>query len=89
MKPELRETLGKAVRKAWIQWAKTQNNPKDSWLIPWESMEEQDKEADRQIAEAVVQRLGEMLAIPFLNILFTEEQVKSLLAELVGIPRKE
>lgn len=49
-----RDELGKIVRDAWIEWAKQQPNPKTSWLVPYEELEEPDKEADRMIAEAVL-----------------------------------
>lgn len=48
-----RETLGRMVREAWIRWAETQPNPKPSWLVPYDALAECDKEADRQIGEAV------------------------------------
>jgi hypothetical protein len=48
-----RETLGHLVRDAWVRWAQTQPNPKPSWLAPYEELSEPDKEADRQIGEAI------------------------------------
>lgn len=51
MKTELRETLGKLVRDVWISWAQQQPNTKPSWLVPWESLSEPDKEVDRRIGE--------------------------------------
>jgi hypothetical protein len=48
-----RDVLGRVVRSAWIRWAETQSNPKPSWLVPYDELSEPDKEADRQIAEAV------------------------------------
>lgn len=54
-----RDILGKIVRDAWIRWAGDQPNPKPSWLVPYDDLSESDKEADRQIAEAV---LGDMNA---------------------------
>ena len=48
-----RDTLGRMVREAWVRWAQTQTNPKTSWLVPYEELTEPDKEADRQIGEAV------------------------------------
>ena len=48
-----REQLGQLVRMAWIKWAKTQVNPKVSWLVPWKELDERDKEADRQIGEFI------------------------------------
>jgi hypothetical protein len=54
-----RDALGRVVRDAWIRWAKTRPDPKPSWLVPYDELSEPDKEADRQIAEAV---LGDMNA---------------------------
>jgi hypothetical protein len=51
--PWSRDDLGRFVREAWVRWAKTQPSPKPSWLVPWEELAEPDKEADRQIGEAV------------------------------------
>lgn len=48
-----REQLGRFVREAWVRWAETQPNPKPSWLVPYDELSEPDKEADRQIGEAV------------------------------------
>ena len=46
-----REAAGRQVRLAWIAWARTQPDPKPSWLTPWEQLDEPDKEADRLIAD--------------------------------------
>lgn len=48
-----RDTLGRMVREAWVRWAETQPSPKPSWLVPYEELAEPDKEADRQIGEAI------------------------------------
>jgi hypothetical protein len=48
-----RDTLGRMVREAWVRWAQTQPTPKPSWLLPYDELAEPDKEADRQIGEAV------------------------------------
>lgn len=53
-----RDKWGKIVRDAWIKWAMTQENPKASWLVPYDDLSEPDKEADRQIAEAVLQAMA-------------------------------
>lgn len=44
-----RERLGRLVRELWVSWAEKQPNPKPSWLVPFEDLSEQDKEADRVI----------------------------------------
>jgi hypothetical protein len=49
-----REEGGELVRLAWIRWAKQQPQPKASWLVSWENLPEPDREADRQIWDAVV-----------------------------------
>lgn len=51
--PPDRDALGRLVREAWIRWAKTQPSPKQSWLVAYDQLQEHDKEADRQIGEAV------------------------------------
>lgn len=51
--PFSRDDLGRHVRDAWIRWAKSQPEPKASWLVPYDELPERDKEADRQIGEAV------------------------------------
>ncbi|NTA27453.1 hypothetical protein [Allorhizobium ampelinum] len=51
--PYERDTLGRFVREAWVRWAQSQTNPKPSWLVPYDDLSEADKEADRQIGEAV------------------------------------
>lgn len=46
-----RETLGRIVRLAWVEWAREQPSPKPSWLKPWEELSETGREADRRIGE--------------------------------------
>ncbi len=48
-----RDVLGRMVREAWVRWAQTQPVPKAAWLVPYEDLNETDKEADRQIGESV------------------------------------
>jgi hypothetical protein len=48
-----RDDLGRIVREAWVKWARTQPEAKPSWLIPYDGLPEADREADRQIGEAV------------------------------------
>lgn len=45
----IREELGKRVRQYWLEWAKQQPDPRPSWLLPWEELDESQREADRQI----------------------------------------
>jgi hypothetical protein len=48
-----RDTLGREVRRIWIEWAMEQPDPKSSWLLPWEALSESDREVDRRIGEGV------------------------------------
>lgn len=48
-----RDTLGRFVREAWVRWAREQPDPKPSWLVGYDELDEDDKEADRHIGESV------------------------------------
>ena len=48
-----RETLGRKVRETWVKWAEKQPNPKSSWLVAYDELNEQDKDADRCIGSAI------------------------------------
>ena len=48
-----RENGGKQVRAAWMRWARMQPDPKPSWLLPWDQLDDPDKEPDRVIWEEV------------------------------------
>ena len=50
---EDRDRLGRIVREAWTTWARAQPNIKPSWLLPFDHLDEPDKEVDRQIGETV------------------------------------
>jgi hypothetical protein len=56
-----REDLGERVREVWIDWAKTQPDPKPSWLLPWDEMSEKDREVDRRIGETIAHEATEVL----------------------------
>lgn len=58
-----RDVLGRVVRKAWMEWAEQQPNPKSSWLVPYEELDEPDKEADRLIGERVAQYVKIVLKV--------------------------
>lgn len=51
--PSDRESLGKMVRRVWVEWASEQENPKPSWLVPWDDLTDPDREVDRRIGEAL------------------------------------
>jgi hypothetical protein len=46
-----REQLGQEVRKIWLEWARQQSNPKPSWLVEWDELDEDQKEVDRRIGK--------------------------------------
>ena len=57
---DIRETLGRVVRDAWVAWAKEQPNAPAHHLDPWEALSEPLKEVDRRIGMAVRDVLHEM-----------------------------
>jgi len=59
-----REMLGRTVRRVWIEWAREQPTPKESWIVPWEGLSEPDKEVDRRIGETLFQMGLEANAYP-------------------------
>jgi hypothetical protein len=50
------------VRRIWVAWAREQDDPKPSWLVPWEGLDERDREVDRRIGEQLF-ALGQRDAI--------------------------
>ncbi len=50
---DMGESLGRRVREVWIAWATEQANPKPSWLVPWDELDELQKEVDRRIGLAI------------------------------------
>lgn len=59
-----REELGRIVREVWVEWAKEQQSPKPSWLVPWEGLGEPDKEVDRRIGERLAAEGNAEIANP-------------------------
>jgi hypothetical protein len=53
MTTEIRESLGRIVRKMWVEWAREQPAPKVGWLWPWEDLSEPEKEVHRRIGAAL------------------------------------
>jgi hypothetical protein len=60
--PECREALGRLVRDTWCAWASEQDDPKPSWLLSWEEIDDGQREADMRIGEAVAGQAGAKLA---------------------------
>ncbi|WP_186214671.1 hypothetical protein [Burkholderia gladioli] len=79
-----REFLGAMVRNAWVKWARQQPSTKSTWLVPYEQLAEADKEADRQIGEAVTAWVLRSVAQPEpgARVEELEALVKTLRAEL-------
>ena len=48
-----REHFGKLVRETWVAWASGQPDPKPSWLVPWEELDDGQREVDMRIGAAV------------------------------------
>jgi len=82
--PYDRETLGRFVREAWVRWAEKQSSPKPSWLVPYDRLPEADKEADRQIGEAVARwtLIGDAASNSFTTPPASEADVSTLKAEV-------
>jgi hypothetical protein len=52
-----RERLGRLVRDTWVAAVRDlAEDPKPSWLIPWDDLDEFQREADMRIGEAVAAR---------------------------------
>ncbi|MEV0826414.1 hypothetical protein [Nonomuraea rubra] len=37
----------------WVEWAREQSDPKPSWLLPWEELDDGQREVDMRIGEAL------------------------------------
>ena len=53
MDEPIREQRGRLVRETWVRWAREQPDPKDSWLTPWDDLDEGQREVDMRIEAAV------------------------------------
>lgn len=50
---EPREGVGRFVRHVWVEWARDQLDPKPSWLLPWEELDDGQREVDMRIGAAL------------------------------------
>jgi hypothetical protein len=48
-----REELGHRIREVWVRWAREQADPKSSWLLPWEDLDDGQREVDMRMGEAL------------------------------------
>jgi hypothetical protein len=44
---------GRLVRRNFVRWAREQRNPKPSWLLKWDEIDDDQREVDMRIGEAV------------------------------------
>jgi hypothetical protein len=50
---EPRELVGRLVRQVWAQWAQEQPDPKPSWLLGWDELDDGQREVDMRIGAAL------------------------------------
>ena len=50
---DAREQLGRIVRDTWVNWAKEQPDPKPSWLVGWDELDEGQREVDMRVGSAI------------------------------------
>jgi hypothetical protein len=61
MTEPIREQRGRLVRETWVTWAKRHRSPKKSWLVGWDDLDEDQREVDMLIGEAVAEAERERL----------------------------
>ena len=52
------ETLGRLVRDAWVAWAREQPDPKPSWLVGWDDLDDGQREVDMRIGQAIAAQVA-------------------------------
>ena len=55
MTEPIRVQRGRLVRETWVTWAKRQRRPKPGWLTGWDDLDEDQREVDMLIGEAVAE----------------------------------
>jgi uncharacterized protein (DUF2126 family) len=80
MKEQVRESLGKAAYEAEVRWVK--DGTPLSQLLSWEQLTPDAQELRKSQAEAVVRHLAAMIGVPMLQLLLSEDDVKSILEQL-------
>ena len=69
---EPRELVGRMVRQIWVEWAQQQPNPKPSWLLPWDELDDGQREVDMRIGAALFeagQRAESYTFVQIVNLL--------------------
>lgn len=56
--PFTRDELGKIVRDEWVKFAQQDPKSPPHHLVPWENLDEKNREVDRRIGEAVVRAVS-------------------------------
>jgi len=59
-----REALGRIVRDTWVAWAREQPDPKPSWLVGWDELDDDQREVDMRIGEALAAALPHLTPPP-------------------------
>lgn len=59
MEDEILEELAKTAREAWVKWASVNlvDKMKPQYMVLYDDLSEKDKECNRQVAKAVVNKL--------------------------------
>ena len=50
---EPRELVGRLVRQIWVEWAREQPDARPSWLLPWEELDDGQREVDMRIGDVL------------------------------------
>jgi hypothetical protein len=50
---DMREPFGRRLREIWVKWASEQPDPKPSWLLPWDELDEGQREVDMRMGAAL------------------------------------
>lgn len=53
MMADVREPFGRRLREIWVKWASEQPDPKSSWLLPWDELDDGQKEVDMRMGAAL------------------------------------
>lgn len=80
MPDQRRIHLGKVVRDTWVKWARSQADPKPSWLLNWHEIDDGQREVDMRIGEAVAAYVLREAVPRMRDIVATEINPAKLLA---------
>lgn len=80
MKDDVRDALGKAAYEAMLAYRRKTYHAGD--LPQWDALDEDDREENRYAAEAVVNKLAEMLLPVMVNTLLTASQIAAIVRRM-------